>query len=94
MYILDVDNDNDGSPRGDNKNDSVATINQNTEVSATRIRGSSLHGDGSAIEGLTQQEVQEMRVQTFLSPPTDCSLLLERVVPMLTHQVHCNCNCR
>ena len=73
VYTLDVDNDNDGSLRiGDNKNGSVATINQNTgEISATKIRGDSLLGDGSKIEGLTQQELQEIESAKLVTISSD-----------------------
>ena len=73
VYTLDVDNNNGGALRiGDNKNGSVATINQNTgEISATKIRGSSLHGDGSEIEGLTQQELQEIESAKLVTISSD-----------------------
>lgn len=73
VYTLDVDNDNDGALRiGDNRNGAVATINQNTgEISATRIRGSSLHGDGSEIEGITQQQQDEIDSAKLVTVTSD-----------------------
>jgi len=68
VYTLDVDGANGGALRiGDNKNNSIATINQRTG----RIEAGSFGGDGKDLTGITPEGLAELQMAKLLTLSTD-----------------------